>query len=60
MFFVSMMDKEHADFDKVFAGHQRPVGLQRDPRRSADGPGDEFRGIINCSVRGPISSSPGR
>ncbi len=29
IFFVSMMDKEHADFDKVLGGYQGPPGHQR-------------------------------
>jgi elongation factor G len=47
MFFVSMMDKEHADFDKVFQEIKERLAPNVVPVEIPIGAGDDFRGIIN-------------
>jgi elongation factor G len=47
MFFVSMMDKEHADFDKVFKEIKDRLASNVLPVEVPIGRGDDFRGIIN-------------
>jgi len=47
MFFMSMMDKEHADFDKVFADVKERLAPNLLPVEIPIGQGDDFRGIIN-------------
>jgi len=47
MFFVSMMDKEHADFDKVFAEIKNRLAPNLLPVEVPIGHGDDFKGIIN-------------
>jgi elongation factor G len=47
MFFVSMMDKEHADFDKVFQDIKRRLAPNVLPVEVPIGSGDDFKGIIN-------------
>jgi elongation factor G len=47
MFFVSMMDKEHADFDKVFNEIKDRLASNVLPVEVPIGSGDEFKGIIN-------------
>lgn len=47
MFFVSMMDKEHADFDKVYQEIKERLAPNVVPVEIPVGAGDEFRGIIN-------------
>jgi elongation factor G len=47
MFFVSMMDKEHADFDKVFEDIKDRLASNVLPVEVPIGRGDEFKGIIN-------------
>ena len=46
-FFVSMMDKEHADFDKVFADIKERLASNVLPVEVPIGQGDDFNGIIN-------------
>ncbi len=47
LFFVSMMDKEHADFDKVYAEIKSTLTDRVIPVEIPIGAGDGFRGIIN-------------
>ncbi len=47
MFFVSMMDKEHADFDKVFKDIKERLAPNVLPVEVPIGAGDDFKGIIN-------------
>ena len=47
MFFVSMMDKEHADFDKVFQDIKERLASNVLPVEVPIGSGDDFKGIIN-------------
>ncbi len=47
MFFVSMMDKEHADFDKVLADVKERLASNVIPVEMPIGSGENFRGIIN-------------
>jgi elongation factor G len=47
MFFVSMMDKEHADFDKVFRDIKDRLAPNILPVEVPIGQGDDFKGIIN-------------
>jgi elongation factor G len=47
MFFVSMMDKEHADFDKVYADIKERLASNVVPVEIPIGAGDDFQGIIN-------------
>ena len=47
MFFVSMMDKEHADFDKVLADIKERLASNVLPVEVPIGAGDDFKGIIN-------------
>jgi elongation factor G len=47
MFFVSMMDKEHADFDKVFHEVKDRLASNVLPVEVPIGQGDDFKGIIN-------------
>jgi elongation factor G len=47
MFFVSLMDKEHADFEKVFADIKERLTPKVVPVELPIGEGDDFRGLIN-------------
>ncbi len=47
IFFVSMMDKEHADFDKVFAEIKERMAPNVVPVEIPIGQGEEFKGLIN-------------
>jgi elongation factor G len=47
IFFVSMMDKEHADFDGVFQRIKARLTDRALPVEIPVGEGDDFRGIIN-------------
>lgn len=47
LFFISMMDKEHASFDKVVEEIQRHMNGKAYPAELPIGEGEEFRGIIN-------------
>jgi len=47
LFFVSMMDKEHADFDAVYRDIKRHLTDKVVPVEIPVGAGDDFRGIIN-------------
>ena len=47
LFFVSMMDKEHADFDKVYREIRELLTEKVIPVEIPIGAGDDFRGIIN-------------
>ncbi|MCJ7628671.1 MAG: elongation factor G [Longimicrobiales bacterium] len=47
MFFVSMMDKEHADFDKVFLDIKNRLAPNLLPVEVPIGQGENFKGIIN-------------
>ncbi len=47
MFFVSMMDKEHADFDKVFQDIKDRLASNVLSVEVPIGSGDDFKGIIN-------------
>jgi elongation factor G len=47
MFFVSMMDKEHASFDKVYQEIKSRLAPNVIPVEIPIGEGDDFRGIIN-------------
>ncbi|HEX9704661.1 MAG TPA: elongation factor G [Gemmatimonadales bacterium] len=47
MFFVSLMDKEHADFERVFAQIQERLTSRVIPVEIPVGEGADFHGIIN-------------
>lgn len=47
MFFMSMMDKEHADFDKVFLDIKNRLAPNLLPVEVPIGQGENFKGIIN-------------
>ena len=47
LFFVSMMDKENADFDKVCAEIRQHMTEKAYPAELPIGEGEQFRGIIN-------------
>jgi len=47
IFFVSMMDKEHADFDKVYREIKERLAPTVVPVEIPIGSGEDFRGIIN-------------
>jgi elongation factor G len=47
MFFVSLMDKEHADFEKVYQDIKERLAPAVVPVEIPIGQGDDFRGIIN-------------
>ncbi|HSJ05098.1 MAG TPA: elongation factor G [Longimicrobiales bacterium] len=47
LFFVSMMDKEHSDFDKVVDEIRRHLTPHAYPAELPIGEGDDFRGIVN-------------
>ena len=47
LFFVSMMDKENADFEKVYADIKEHLTAKVIPVEIPIGAGDDFRGIIN-------------
>jgi elongation factor G len=47
LFFVSMMDKEHADFDKIFGEIRESLTDRVIPVEIPIGAGEDFRGIIN-------------
>ncbi|HEY6224215.1 MAG TPA: elongation factor G [Gemmatimonadales bacterium] len=47
MFFVSLMDKEHADFEKVFASIKERLTAKVIPVEIPVGEGPAFHGIIN-------------
>jgi elongation factor G len=47
MFFVSLMDKEHADFEKVFASIKNRLTTKVIPVEIPVGEGPAFHGIIN-------------
>jgi elongation factor G len=47
MFFISMMDKEHADFDGVFKDIKDRLSINVLPVEVPVGQGEDFRGIIN-------------
>ena len=47
MFFVSLMDKEHADFEKVFSSIKERLTPKVIPVEIPVGEGPEFHGIIN-------------
>jgi elongation factor G len=47
LFFVSMMDKEHADFEQVYQQIRESLTEKVIPVEIPIGAGDDFRGIIN-------------
>ena len=47
MIFVSMMDKENADFDKVYKEAKERLAPNAIPVEIPIGSGDDFRGIVN-------------
>jgi elongation factor G len=47
LFFVSMMDREHADFDKVCEEIRRHMSDHAIPAEIPIGEGESFRGIVN-------------
>src|SRR5207253_5530483 len=47
LFFVSMMDKEHADFERVYEQIKATLTPKVIPVEIPIGAGDDFRGIIN-------------
>jgi elongation factor G len=47
VFFVSMMDKEHADFEKVFQDIKERLASNVIPVEIPIGAGDDFEGIVN-------------
>ncbi len=47
VFFISMMDKEHADFDKVFHDIKERLASQVLPVILPTGGGDDFGGLVN-------------
>ena len=59
MFFVSMMDKEHADFDKVVKEIKSRLAPNVLPVEVPIGAGDDFRGIINLFTERAHIYKPG-
>jgi elongation factor G len=59
MFFVSMMDKEHADFDKVLADIKDRLAPNVLPVEVPIGLGDDFTGIINLFTEKAHTFKPG-
>ncbi|MGD2121536.1 MAG: elongation factor G [Gemmatimonadota bacterium] len=59
MFFVSMMDKEHADFDKVFHEIKDRLASNVLPVEVPIGQGDDFKGIINLFSKRAHIYKPG-
>ncbi len=59
MFFVSMMDKEHADFDKVLADIKDRLASNVLPVEVPIGFGDDFTGIINLFTEKAHTFKPG-
>jgi len=51
IFFVSMMDKEHADFDRVYSDIREHLTAKAIPVEIPIGEGPEFHGIINLIDR---------
>jgi elongation factor G len=51
MFFVSLMDKEHADFEKVYGQIKEQLSPKVIPVEIPVGEGPEFHGIINLFSR---------
>ncbi|MCC6773297.1 MAG: elongation factor G [Gemmatimonadaceae bacterium] len=51
LFVVSMMDKEHADFDRVFEQIKSRLTSKVVPVEIPIGQGSEFRGVINLFTR---------
>ena len=51
MFFVSMMDKEHADFEKAYEDIKEHLTAKVIPIEIPVGSGSDFRGIINLFSR---------
>jgi elongation factor G len=47
LFFVSMMDKEHADFDKACEEVRRHLTEHAYPAELPIGEGEDFRGVVN-------------
>ncbi len=59
MFFVSMMDKEHADFEKVFQDIKDRLASNVLPVEVPIGKGDDFKGIINLFTERAHIFKPG-
>ncbi len=51
MFFVSLMDKEHADFDKVYGQIKETITQKVVPIEIPVGEGPDFHGIVNLFSR---------
>jgi elongation factor G len=51
LFFVSMMDKEHADFEKVYREIKERLSSKVLPVEIPIGSGPQFRGIVNLITR---------
>lgn len=59
MFFVSLMDKEHANFEKVFEDIREHLTPKVVPIEIPVGEGPEFRGIVNLFSRKCHMYKPG-
>ena len=59
VFFVSMMDKEHADFERVFEDIKHRLASNVIPVEIPVGAGDEFRGIVNLFSKKAHIFKPG-
>jgi len=59
MFFVSMMDKEHADFEKVYAEIKERLAPNVVPVEIPIGTGEDFHGIINLFSEKAYIYKPG-
>lgn len=51
LFFLSMMDKEHADFERVYSDIKEALSSKVLPIEVPVGSGPQFRGIINLITR---------
>jgi elongation factor G len=59
LFVISMMDKEHADFDRAYAQVKERLTNKVVPVEIPIGQGSEFRGVINLFTRRAYLYTPG-
>jgi elongation factor G len=59
LFVVSMMDKEHADFDRVYADIKAQLTPRVIPVEIPIGAGADFRGVINLFTQKAYMYAPG-
>lgn len=59
LFVVSMMDKEHADFDRIYAQIKKRLTTKVIPVEVPIGSGANFRGVINLFTQRAYMYTPG-